>query len=61
MAFPEDRPDATIISKTWDEDTQTWYAVGTAIGSERLMQAGGRYTQQIVVVSNQGNIYYGDA
>ena len=44
----------------WDDETQSWYAVGTEIGSARAKQAGGRLKQNIVAMSNQGKIYYGD-
>ena len=61
MAFPADRPGSYDPDKLWDEETKAWYAVGTAIGSARSAQAGGRYRQQIVVLSNQGTIFFGEA
>ena len=60
MTYPDDRPVAYDPDKLWDEDTQTWYAIGTVIGSARAAQAGGRLRQQLVVVSNQGNIFFGE-
>ena len=61
MTFPEDRPGGYDGDKVWDEDTQAWYAVSTAIGSARQAQAGGRLRQQVVVVSGQAKIYFGEA
>jgi len=45
----------------WDDETDSWYAPTHAIGAARSAQAGGRLKQNLVVISNQGNIYFGDA
>jgi hypothetical protein len=58
MAFPEDRPIGYDPEKLWDETTKTWYAPSTSTGKERLKQAGGRYRDQLVVLSDQGAVYY---
>ena len=59
MAFPAARPGTYNPDKFWDEENQAWYAAGTAIGSARLKQAGGRYGKQLITLSNQGKIYFG--
>ena len=60
MTYPEDRPGTYDPDKLWDEETKAWYAVGTAIGSARAKQAGGRLKQNIVAMSNKAKIYFGD-
>ena len=60
MAFPEDRPAGYDANKVFDEDNDAWYTPTTAIGSERMAYAGGKYKEQLVVVSNQGDIYFKD-
>lgn len=57
--FPQSRPPAFDADKLWDEETKTWYATSTVTGARRLKQAGGRYGRQLVVLSDQGFIYYG--
>lgn len=59
MAFPEDRPIGYDPDKLWDEDTAAWYATTTPTGAQRLAQAGGRYQRQLVVLSEEGQIYFG--
>lgn len=59
MSWPDDRPGTYDEDKLWDEDTGAWYTISTSTGAQRLAQAGGRYRQQIVVLSEQGRIYFG--
>jgi len=49
--WPPDRPGTYDADKVWDEATQTWIVVDA--------QGGSRYQVQIVVVSDQGEIYFG--
>ena len=58
-SWPLHRTAAYDPDKVWDEESKAWYAVSTAIGSARQAQAGGRYRKQVVVMSNQGKIYFG--
>ncbi len=57
--WPLARAQAYEPDKFWDEETKAWYAAGTEIGSARLSQAGGRLRQNLVVLSNQGRLYFG--
>ena len=57
MVFPDSRPVTYDADKVWDEDSNSWVAINAV---EASALGGGRYRQQIVAVSNQGNIYYGD-
>lgn len=59
MTFPENRPEDYDADQLWDEDTAAWYDKDTAIGSARQSQAGGRYDEKLVVVSDAGKIYFG--
>ena len=55
--YPEYRPPAYDEDLIWDEDSQTWKAINAV---EPSTLGGGRYGQQLVVLSNQGKIYVGD-
>lgn len=59
VTWPESRTAVYDPDKLWDEETKSWYEPDSSIGSERMVQAGGRYRSQIVVLSNQGKIYFG--
>jgi hypothetical protein len=59
LSWPTARPEAYSNSLLWDEDTKSWYAETTAIARERLSQAGGRYRNNIIFVSDQGRVYFG--
>lgn len=50
--WPENRPVGYDADKVWDEVTGTWI---TNDG-----RGGGRYQNQIIVVSDQGQIYFGE-
>jgi hypothetical protein len=49
--WPEDRPESYDPDLVWDEGTESWISVDARGGS--------RYQVQIVVVSDQGKIYFG--
>ena len=53
MAFPPDRPGSYDENETWKESTEEWV-------STDLKRSGGRYKTQIVVLSEQRQIYFGD-
>lgn len=61
LTWPPARPDAYSPDKMWDEESKSWYSSTSSIGVERVVQGGGRFNERIVVVSEQGNIYFGDA
>jgi len=58
--FVRDRPETYDEDKLWDEENKTWYEPSHSIGSERMAQAGGRQRCQLVVISNQAQIYFRD-
>ncbi len=60
VAFVLPRPDAYDEDKLWDEENKSWYTPTSSVGSERAKQGGGRYHRQLVVISDQGEIYIGD-
>ena len=51
MAWPEDRPGGYDPDQTWDEETSAW--VSTIVGP-------GRYKQQLVVINDQGDVYFSE-
>ena len=51
MAFPEDRPGGYDPDLYWDEEDAEW-------NSDRLIQPG-NWSQSVVVVSEEGEIYFG--
>ena len=56
MAWPDDRPGTYNEDKVWNEESETWVA------PETLGKAGGdRFLNRIVVLSGQGEVYFGDA
>lgn len=59
--WPEARPEAYDPSKVWDEENKSWYSPTSSIGVSRMAQAGGRLKQNLVVMSNQGKLYFGEA
>lgn len=50
--WPEDRADIYDADKYWDEVNATW--------ASSYASGGGRYVQQLVVVGEDGDIYFGD-
>ena len=52
MAFPVDRPVSYDEDKTWKESTEEWI-------TGDLERSGARYKPQLVVLSDQGKIYFG--
>jgi len=50
MAWPEDRPVGYNADKYWDETTGTWRTI-------RVTQPGG-WTEYVLVISEQGEIYF---
>ena len=57
MAFPESRPSGYDADKVFDEGENAW-----AAALADLETAGGeKYKTQLIVVSNQGKIYFGGA
>jgi hypothetical protein len=60
LTFPTIRPVSYDADKVYDEDTKSWYNPTTSTGVERMKQAGGRYRSQLVVLSDQGKIYFED-
>ena len=50
--WPLDRPETYNADEVWDEGTESWVAVDA--------QGGSRYQVQIVVISDQGVIYFGN-
>ncbi len=59
LTWPQARAEAYDEDKLWDDENKSWYESSSSIGVNRMKQAGGRYKQQIVAISNQGKIYYG--
>ncbi len=59
MAFPEDRPGSYDPDQVFDESANDWVDIdsGDVLASGL---GGARYNKQIVVVSDQGKIYYGN-
>jgi hypothetical protein len=43
----------------YDEDTRSWYNPTSETGVTLMAIGGGRYNEQLVVISEQGRIYYG--
>ena len=59
ISWPVARAQAYDEDKVWDEENKSWYSPTSSIGVERMAQGGGRYRQQIVVLSDEGFIYFG--
>ncbi len=59
LTWPPSRAPAYDEDNFWDEETKAWYAPDSAIGTARSSQAGGRHRNQIVVMSEQGRIFFG--
>ena len=55
MTFPATRPVAYDPDQEFDEGENDW----TSTRTDLTTLGGGRYNQQIVVVSEQAKIYYG--
>jgi hypothetical protein len=58
--WPLPRPVAYDSNLVWDEETETWYAETTAIGSDRLLRENGRQHDYFVVINDNGDVYYGE-
>jgi len=56
MAWPDDRPVTYDGDKVWDKDTETW----TSDMAELSTVGGERFRPKVIVVSDQGQIYFGD-
>lgn len=54
MAFPEDRPGGYNPDQVFDESENDW----TSDLSDLESRGGERYNQQLVVLSEQGKIYF---
>lgn len=57
--WPPARAEAYDPDKVWDETNKSWYAPDSSIGVNRMAQAGGRLKQNLVVLSDQGKLYFG--
>ncbi len=57
--WPQARAEAYDPDKLWDEETKSWYSPTSSIGVNRMAQAGGRLRSQLVVVSDQGKVFFG--
>lgn len=50
MSWPEDRPGTYDEDKVWDEATETWVSNDG--------RGGARYQNQIIIINEQGQIYF---
>ena len=58
--WPTVRPAAYDETKLWDEETAAWYAATTNTGKQRIAQAGGRIKNNLIALSDDGKVYFGE-